>query len=186
MSHFEAVGLAIDGVRLIRPRRIADSRGYFAETWNRRGFAEAGIDATFVQDNYSYSRAIGTIRGLHYQQLPRAQGKLVRVARGAIFDVAVDLRGGSPSYRKHVSVTLSADEGSQLFLPVGFAHGFCVLSDGADFAYKLSSYYDPATEAGIAWDDPEVGVEWPISDPMLSDRDREAPSLTEITDSLPW
>jgi dTDP-4-dehydrorhamnose 3,5-epimerase len=182
MSHFEVVGLAIDAVRLIRPRRIPDARGYFAETWNQRGFAEAGIDTAFVQDNYSYSRAIGTVRGLHYQRQPRAQAKLVRVARGAIFDVAVDLRRGSPSFGKHVSVNLSAEDGSQLFLPVGFAHGFCTLEPDTEVAYKISEFYSPEHDTGILWNDPGLGIDWPLggTTPVLSDKDQKLPRLAEI------
>ena len=182
MSHFEVVRLAIDAVLLIRPRRISDARGYFAETWNRRGFAEAGIDVAFVQDNYSYSRAIGTVRGLHYQRQPKAQAKLVRVARGAIFDVAVDLRKGWPSFGKHVSVNLSAEDGSQLFLPVGFAHGFCTLEPDTEVAYKISEFYSPEHDTGILWNDPDLGIEWPVGGaiPVVSDRDRKLPRLAEI------
>ena len=182
MSHFEIAGLAIDAVRLIRPRRFPDSRGYFAETWNRLGFAEAGIDVAFVQDNYSRSRSAGTIRGLHYQRPPKAQAKLVRVSRGAIFDVAVDLRRGSPTFGKHVSVNLSAEEGSQLFLPAGFAHGFCTLEPDTEVAYKISELYSPEHDAGILWNDPDLGIEWPLEGriPVMSDRDQKLPRLAEI------
>ena len=181
-GNFEVVSLAIDAVRLIRPRRIPDSRGYFAETWNQRGFAEAGIEVVFVQDNYSYSRASGTVRGLHYQRSPRGQAKLVRVARGAIFDVAVDLRRGSPSFGEHVAVRLSAEEGSQLFLPVGFAHGFCTLEPDTEVAYKISEFYSPEHDTGILWNDPDLGIEWPLKGrtPIMSDKDQKLPRLAEI------
>jgi dTDP-4-dehydrorhamnose 3,5-epimerase len=169
---------------MIEPEVHADERGFLVETFREARWRELGIDVEFVQDTHSRS-GHGTLRGLHFQTNP-GQAKLVRCLRGRIWDVAVDLRRSSPTYGRWDGYELDDERHRQLYLPVGFAHGFCVLSEQADFAYKLSSYYDPATEAGIAWDDPEVGVEWPISAPMLSERDSSAPSLAEIADSLPW
>ena len=154
------------------------------ESYREDAWRALGVAARFVQDNQSRS-GHGILRGLHFQTEP-GQAKLVRCARGRILDVVVDLRRGSPTYGQWQGHDLDDERASQLFVPVGFAHGFCVLSEVADVAYKLSSCYDPATEAGIAWDDPEIAVEWPVSDPVLSDRDREAPQLMEVEDELPW
>ncbi len=175
---------SIAGLVLIEPEAHGDERGFLVETYRAEAWRDLGVDASFVQDNQSRSRR-GTLRGLHFQTRP-GQAKLVRCARGAIFDVAVDLRRGSPTFGRWEGYELSDRDHRQLYVPVGFAHGFCVLSDEADVAYKLSSYFDPATEAGIAWDDPDVGVEWPLAEPLLSDRDRAAPRLAEIAASLPW
>jgi dTDP-4-dehydrorhamnose 3,5-epimerase len=169
---------------LLEPEVHGDERGFLVETFSVQGWAEHGVDVDFVQDNHSRSSR-GILRGLHFQTKP-GQAKLVRCVRGRIFDVAVDLRRDSPTYRQWEGYELDDEAHRQLLVPVGFGHGFCVLSETADVHYKLSSYYDPATEAGIAWDDPEVGVEWPVSDPQLSDRDRSAPRLTEIADQLPF
>ncbi|NLD72317.1 MAG: dTDP-4-dehydrorhamnose 3,5-epimerase, partial [Chloroflexi bacterium] len=147
------------------------------ESYNQQRYAEHGIDVAFVQDNHSRS-ARGTLRGLHYQA-PPGQAKLVRVVAGEVFDVAVDIRRGSPTYGRWVGVTLSAENHRQLYVPTGFAHGFCVVSESADFLYKVTSYYAPAEERGIAWDDPALGIEWPVQDPILSDRDRHHPPLAE-------
>jgi dTDP-4-dehydrorhamnose 3,5-epimerase len=174
----------LDGLVLVEPQVHGDERGFLVETFRDSGWKELGIEVGFVQENHSRSGR-STLRGLHFQTKP-GQAKLVRCLRGGIWDVAVDLRRNSPTYRRWEGHALDDERHRQLFVPAGFAHGFCVLSELADVAYKLSSYYDPATEAGIAWDDPEVGVEWPISDPILSDRDRAAPRLAEIADSLPW
>lgn len=174
----------LDGIVLVEPQVFGDERGFLLETFSDPGWREAGIDADFVQDNHSRSRA-GILRGLHFQTSP-GQAKLVRCARGRIWDVAVDLRRDSPTYGQWDGYELDDETHRQLFVPVGFAHGFCVLSDVADVTYKLTSLYDPATEAGIAWDDPEVGVDWPISDPQISERDRTAPRLAEVADELPW
>lgn len=177
----EFTNLAIEAVKLIRPRRISDARGYFAETWNRKTFLDAGIDVDFVQDNGSYSRLAKTIRGFHFQTPPMAQSKLVRVARGSIFDVAVDLRQASPSFGRHVSAVLTALGGEQLFIPAGFAHGFCTLEPDTEVAYKISGLYSPQHDTGIAWDDPALGIEWPLEgrEPTISDRDRKLPRLAE-------
>jgi dTDP-4-dehydrorhamnose 3,5-epimerase len=179
---------SLDGVALIEPEAHGDDRGFLVETYREEVWRELGIVVeSFVQDNHSRSGR-GTLRGLHFQTAP-GQAKLVRCVRGAIFDVAVDIRSGSATFGKWEGHELSDQNHRQLFVPVGFAHGFLVLSDTADVAYKLSSYYDPATESGIAWDDPEVGVEWPLPDgmaPQLSARDREAPTLSAVAAELPW
>jgi dTDP-4-dehydrorhamnose 3,5-epimerase len=174
----------LDGVVLIESEVHGDERGFLVETFRDDGWRELGVGVEFVQENHSRSGR-GILRGLHFQTRP-GQAKLVRCIRGRIWDVAVDLRHDSPTYRRWEGYELDDELHRQLFVPAGFGHGFCVLSDQADVAYKLSSYYDPATEAGIAWDDPDVGVEWPISDPILSQRDRTAPRLAEIADTLPW
>ena len=169
---------------LLEATAHGDERGFLVESYREDVWAEHGVIGPFVQDNHSRS-AKGILRGLHFQSSP-GQAKLVRCVRGAIWDVAVDLRRDSPTYRRWEGVELSDENHRQLFVPVGFAHGFCVLSDVADVAYKLTSIYDPATEAGIRWDDPDVGVEWPVSDPQLSERDKVAPALTEVERDLPW
>jgi dTDP-4-dehydrorhamnose 3,5-epimerase len=182
----EVVSLAIDAVKLIRPQRISDPRGYFSETWNRKIFSEHGIDIDFVQDNASWSAKAGTLRGLHFQRPPRAQAKLVRAARGSVFDVAVDLRRNSPAFGRHVSAVLTAQSGDQLLIPAGFAHGFCTLEDATEVLYKTSDYYSPEHEAGVRWDDVALGIVWPLGNvaPTISERDRKLPSLNEITGSL--
>ena len=174
----------LDGLVLLEPEVHGDERGFLVETFSADGLGEPGVDVEFVQDNHSRSRR-GILRGLHFQTQP-GQAKLVRCARGRIFDVAVDLRRGSPTYGEWEGHELDDAAHRQLFVPVGFAHGFCVLSEVADVHYKLSSYYDPETEAGIAWDDPEVGVEWPLAEPQVSERDAGAPKLAEVGDSLPF
>ena len=174
----------LDGVALLEPEVFGDERGFLLESFSAAGWAELGVDVAFVQDNHSRSRE-GILRGLHFQTEP-GQAKLVRCARGRIWDVAVDLRRGSPTYGQWEGHELDDVAHRQLFVPVGFAHGFCVLSEVADVNYKVSSYYDPATEAGIAWDDPDVGVEWPVSDPQLSERDKNGPRLTDVGDELPF
>jgi dTDP-4-dehydrorhamnose 3,5-epimerase len=174
----------LDGVVLLEPEVYGDERGFLLESFSAAEWAELGVDAQFVQDNHSRSRQ-GILRGLHFQTEP-GQAKLVRCARGRIWDVAVDLRRDSPTYRQWEGHELDDIAHRQLYVPVGFAHGFCVLSDKADVNYKVSSYYDPATEAGIAWNDPDVAVEWPISDPQLSERDKNTPRLAEVADSLPF
>lgn len=173
----------IDGLVLLEPAVHGDERGFLVETFSAAAWREQGVDTEFVQDNHSRSGR-GILRGLHFQTTP-GQAKLVRCARGRIFDAAVDLRRGSPTYGEWEGHELDDEIHRQLFLPVGFAHGFCVLSDLADVNYKVSSYYDPETEQGIAWDDPDVGVEWPLSDPQTSERDRSAPRLAEIAAELP-
>jgi dTDP-4-dehydrorhamnose 3,5-epimerase len=180
----ERLETKLGGVVLLEPRVFGDERGFFVETFSREAWAELGVDAEFVQHNHSRSGK-GILRGLHFQTEP-GQAKLLRCARGAIFDVAVDLRRDSPTYGQWEGHVLDDERHRQLFVPIGFAHGFVVLSDVADVSYLVSSVYDPATEAGIAWDDPEVGVEWGVAEPVLSERDQTAPKLSEIADSLPW
>jgi len=179
-----ALETELEGLVLVEPEVFGDERGFLVETYSAPGWRELGIEVEFVQDNHSRSSG-GILRGLHFQTSP-GQAKLVRCVRGRIWDVAVDLRRDSPTYRRWDGYELDDVRHRQLYVPIGFAHGFCVLSEGADVAYKLSSLYDPATEAGIAWDDPDVGVDWPLSDPRLSDRDRNAPRLAEVADELPW
>jgi dTDP-4-dehydrorhamnose 3,5-epimerase len=180
----ERLPTELDGVALIEPEVHGDQRGFLVETWRAGIWRELGVDVDFVQHNQSRSVG-GTLRGLHFQTSP-GQAKLVRCMRGEIFDVAVDLRRDSPGFGRWEGHRLDDEKHHQLFVPAGFAHGFCVLSEEADVSYQLSSLYDPATEAGIAWDDPEVGVEWPVSEPLLSERDRGAPRLAEIAAELPW
>ena len=174
----------IPDVVLLEPEVHGDERGFLVETFSASAWGELGVGVDFVQDNHSRSRQ-GILRGLHFQTSP-GQAKLVRCVRGRIFDVAVDLRRDSPTYGRWEGHELDDERHRQVFVPLGFAHGFCVLTETADVHYKLSSYYDAATEAGIAWDDPQIGVEWPLSDPQLSDRDRSAPRLAEIADELPF
>lgn len=174
--------LAIPDVLLIVPDLHRDSRGFFLETWQAEKYAAAGIDATFVQDNHSRSGR-GTLRGLH-AQLHSPQGKLVRVSSGEVFDAAVDIRPDSPTYGKWVGALLSDTNGHQLWLPPGFAHGFCVVSENADFEYKCTTLYTPDDQVVFRWDDPAIGVEWPITEPLLSDRDRDAVPLSDWTDRL--
>jgi dTDP-4-dehydrorhamnose 3,5-epimerase len=174
--------LAIADVKLITPERVYDKRGFFSETYNRLRFAEAGVECDFVQDNHSFSSLKGVVRGLHFQVAPHAQCKLVRVARGAIFDVALDIRGRSPTYGRHVSAVLSAENWTQLWIPEGFAHGFCTLEPNTEVLYKTTAYYAPDFSHGIKWDDPALGISWPVDpkDAVLSDADRNYPRLADL------
>ena len=174
--------LALAGLIELRPRRFADDRGFFSETWNAERFAEAGIDTAFVQDNHSLSRMAGTLRGLHFQAPPFAQAKLVRVVRGSAFDVAVDLRPASPTFRRWEGVTLSAAKWNQLFIPEGFAHGFLTLEAETEVQYKASTGHNPIADRAIRFDDPAIGIDWPMAADrlVLSDRDRAAPLLADI------
>ena len=183
-DRFRRLETRMDGLVLIEPHVIADDRGFFFETFRADEYAALGIDVPFVQDNHSRSTR-GTIRALHFQLRP-GQAKLVRAARGAVWDVAVDLRRDSPTYGQYEGFELNDSNARQLFVPVGFAHGFCVTSETADVTYKVSSYYYGATERGIAFDDPGIGIDWPASEPLVSDRDRSNPTLAEIADELPW
>lgn len=169
---------ALAEVLVLTPRVFRDERGFFTESYNKRAFAEAvGADVEFVQDNHSRSTR-GVLRGLHYQLPPRAQGKLVRVAAGEIFDVAVDMRRDSDSFGRWFGTVLSAEKGNQLWIPSGFAHGFLTLSDTADVLYKASDYYDPACERSVIWDDPDIGIDWNLTgEPILSGKDAAAPPL---------
>jgi dTDP-4-dehydrorhamnose 3,5-epimerase len=185
-GNFRFRRLAIPDVVLIRPRRSGDERGYFMETFRAADFAAFGIPATFVQDNQAMSARAGTIRGLHFQKPPSAQAKLVRVLRGAIFDVAVDIRRDSPTCGKWVGATLTTEGAEQLFLPRGFAHGYCTLEPNTEIAYKCDAYYDPATEGGLYFADPDLAVDWPI-DPgqaMVSGKDRAQPRLADLAVQL--
>ncbi|MEO7383956.1 MAG: dTDP-4-dehydrorhamnose 3,5-epimerase [Novosphingobium sp.] len=165
--------------RLLLPARHGDSRGWFTESYNRCKLAELGIDEDWVQDNHSMSAARGTLRGVHFQVPPYAQAKIVRCLVGAIWDVAVDLRAGSPTYARWVGAELTAARGEQLYVPTGFGHGFLTLSENTEVAYKASNYYAPEADAGFAWDDPEMAIAWPLGDmvPSLSERDRSLPGL---------
>lgn len=174
----KATELEIAGVYLLEPKVFRDERGFFLETFHKERYREAGIDVDFVQDNLSRSTR-GVLRGLHLQN-PVAQAKLVRVPLGRVFDVAVDLRLGSPTFGKWVGRELSDENQHQLYVPVGCAHGFCVLSEVALFSYKCSDVYSPTTQFGVAYDDPEIGIEWPVSDPILSPKDRELPRLRDV------
>ena len=173
--------LSISAVKLVVPRRFSDPRGYLVETWNRRAYAEAGIDVDFVQDNASLSSLAGTLRGLHYQSPPMPQAKLVRVVRGSVFDVAVDLRRASPTFGRHVSAILTAGGGEQLFVPEGFAHGFCTLEPNTEIAYKVSGFYSREHDTGIVWNDPDIAFEWPLQgrEPILSEKDLGLPLLAQ-------
>jgi len=179
-----ALETKLDGVVLIEPRVHGDERGFFVETFSREHWRELGVDVDFVQQNHSRSSR-GTLRGIHFQTEP-GQAKLLRCARGEILDVAVDLRRGSPTYGQWEAHVLDDVSHRQLFVPIGFGHGFAVLSEVADVCYQVSSYYDPLTEAGIAWDDPDVGIDWRVTEPLLSERDKTAPKLAEITETLPF
>lgn len=168
-------------VRLIRPKRFGDARGWFMETYRRDRWTELGVEAAFVQDNHSYSRDAGVLRGLHFQAPPRAQAKLVRCVRGAIWDVAVDVRAGSPTYGRWAAATLSAENGFQLYVPEGFAHGFVTLGPDTEVEYKVSDVYAPECEGAIAWDDPDLALPWPLAEgarPTLSEKDARSPRLS--------
>ncbi len=176
--------LNIPDVRILTPKRFFDERGVFSETYNKRTLAALGIHTEFVQDNHSVSLRAGTIRGLHFQLPPFAQDKLVRVVRGRIFDVAVDIRRGSPTFGQFASVELSAEDWNQIFVPKGFAHGFCTLDEATEVVYKTSNYYAPECDRGILWSDPELGIGWPIgeADALVAERDRKYPRLRDATE----
>jgi dTDP-4-dehydrorhamnose 3,5-epimerase len=178
---FRRLETELDELVLLEPTVHGDERGFLVETFRQKTLAELGIDVSFVQDNHSRSQG-PVLRGIHMQ---RGQAKLVRCPRGRVWDVAVDLRPDSPTYRRWEGHELDGERHRQLFIPAGFGHGFCLLSDEADVIYRLSSYYDPELETGVAWDDPEIGIEWPITDPVLSDRDRDAPRLANVAAKLP-
>lgn len=183
MANFTVSSLSIAEVLLVQPRKRADNRGYFVETFSRRDFEQFGVGHEFVQDNQSFSSRPGTVRGLHFQLPPHAQSKLVRVLKGKIFDLAVDLRRGSPTFGKWCSTTLTAESGDQVFVPRGFAHGFCTLAPDVEVAYKVDDYYAPECDAGIRWNDPAIGIEWPIAatDAIMSQKDLGLPLLGEFT-----
>lgn len=173
---------ALSGVVILTPRRFGDARGWFTESWNAERMAAAGLNYDFVQDNHSFSAKAGTLRGLHYQAPPHAQDKLVRCTRGAILDVAVDVRKGSPTWAKWVSVELSAENGKQLLVPKGFLHGFVTLTEDTEVQYKCTDVYAPDCDGSVRWDDPEIGIDWRLNgrDPVLSDKDVKAPYLRDF------
>jgi dTDP-4-dehydrorhamnose 3,5-epimerase len=177
--------LEIPEVTLIEPLVFRDQRGFFLETYKRSEFAAEGIGENFVQGNHSNSSR-GILRGLHYQKNPRAQGKLIRAVSGEVYDVVVDLRRGAPTYGRWLAVTLSAQEQKMLYVPCGFAHGFCVISDVADVLYLATEEYSPDCEAGVVWNDSDLAIAWPISDPQLSARDRGWPSLRHADNNFSW
>jgi dTDP-4-dehydrorhamnose 3,5-epimerase len=178
----EIRALAIPDVKLLTPRRFPDQRGFFSETWSARRMAEVGFDIAFVQDNHSYSSKAGTIRGLHFQSPPNAQGKLVRVARGSIRDVAVDIRRGSPTYGRWVAAELSAENGAQLWIPAGFLHGFVTLEPDVDVLYKVDAFYAGDCEGAVRWDDGDLAIDWGIAsaDAVLSDKDAVAGAFRDL------
>ena len=175
--------LAIPGVTLVKPRVFSDTRGFFLETYKRSDFTGAGIPADFVQVNHSHS-LVNVLRGLHYQKNPAAQGKLVTAVRGAVFDVAVDIRQGSPTYGSWLGEVLSEENHHLLYIPPGFAHGFCVLSDRADVIYRVTAEYAPALDRGVLWNDPDLAIEWPVENPILSEKDANQPRLREADNNF--
>jgi len=179
---------ALEGVFLITPPRFGDHRGFFSESYSRQKLAYHGIDLEFVQDNHSLSREVGTVRGLHFQAPPHAQDKLVRCGRGALFDVAVDIRKGSPTYGQWVGYELSFENGRQLLVPAGFAHGFMTLQPDTEIVYKCSDYYAAETEGALLWNDPDIGIEWPLSGitPVISDKDAKAPGIAGYDSPFAW
>ncbi|PDW02259.1 dTDP-4-dehydrorhamnose 3,5-epimerase [Candidatus Viridilinea mediisalina] len=178
---FRFIATELDGVLIVEPDCFRDERGFFLETYRQADYVANGIDCTFVQDNHSQSRQ-GVLRGLHYQDMSAPMAKLVRCSHGAILDVAVDLRFGSPTFGCWIAVELSDENARQLFVPVGFGHGFLTLSPVAEVQYKCSGYYHQPAEGAVRWDDPEIGIDWPISDPTISERDRQALSLADYID----
>ncbi|MBF1685658.1 MAG: dTDP-4-dehydrorhamnose 3,5-epimerase [Selenomonas sp.] len=175
----KVIETALPGVVIIEPQVFGDARGWFMESWSAKKMEDAGIYVAFVQDNHSFSAQKGTLRGLHYQLNPMAQAKLLRASRGAIFDVAVDIRRGSPTYAQWVGVELSAENYRQLFIPRGFAHGFITLTDNVEVQYKADNLYAPDCDGNIRWDDPAIGVAWPLTPTVLSEKDANAPLLAE-------
>ncbi|WP_421905079.1 dTDP-4-dehydrorhamnose 3,5-epimerase [Mameliella sp.] len=178
---------ALPGVLILTPRRFGDARGFFSESWNRKRMAEQGIEIDFVQDNHSLSAEPGTLRGLHYQGPPHAQAKLVRCGRGRLFDVAVDIRVGSPTYGNWIGVELSAENGKQMLVPKGFLHGFVTRDPDTEVLYKCSDYYAPDSEGTVRFDDPAIGIDWGVEGPpILSEKDAKAPPLAEISSPFAW
>lgn len=173
--------LAIPDVLLITPKRHGDARGWFSETWSRKAMLAAGVDTAFVQDNQAFNARKGTLRGLHFQKAPHAQGKLVRVIRGAIYDVAVDIRQGSPTYGQWAGATLTAEAGEQIWVPRGFAHGYVTLTDDTELFYKVDGDYAPQLEGGVIWNDPDLAIAWPLDgEPVLSDKDQKLPRFRDL------
>jgi dTDP-4-dehydrorhamnose 3,5-epimerase len=177
---------ALPGVLILTPQRFGDDRGWFMETWNSARAAAAGLAIDFVQDNHSMSAAVGTLRGLHYQRPPRAQDKLVRCTRGAILDVAVDVRAGSPTFGAWIGVDLTPENGRQLLVPKGFLHGFVTRAPDTEVQYKCSDVFAPDCDGAVAWDDPQIGIDWGVADPVLSAKDRAAPRLADWTSPFVW
>ncbi|MCC1495058.1 dTDP-4-dehydrorhamnose 3,5-epimerase [Cognatishimia sp. F0-27] len=177
----------LDGVVILTPQRFGDARGFFSESWNAARMAEAGLDYGFVQDNHSLSARTGTLRGLHFQSPPHAQAKLVRCGRGRLFDVAVDIRRGSPTYGQWVGVELSAENGRQLMIPAGFLHGFVTREPETEIVYKCTDYYAPDCDGAVAWDDPDLAIDWGLEGaPVLSDKDAAAPRLKDLANPFRW
>jgi dTDP-4-dehydrorhamnose 3,5-epimerase len=172
----------IDGVLVLRPTKFGDARGFFSETFRQSALVDAGLDVQWVQDNHSFSAAKGVLRGLHFQKPPKAQGKLVRVVQGAIFDVMVDVRKSSPTYGQYFCIELSRENWTQAYIPPGFAHGFCTTEENTEVIYKVTSDYSPQDEGGLAWDDPQLAIPWPATrdNVTLSERDKKWPSLSEL------
>lgn len=171
----------LPGVVVLTPARYGDDRGFFSESWNKERLAEAGLAYDFVQDNHSISAKVGTLRGLHFQAPPHAQAKLVRCGRGALYDVAVDIRAGSPTFGKWVGVELSYENGKQLMIPEGFLHGFATRAPDTEIIYKCTDYYAPEADGAVRWDDPEIGIDWGLTgDPVLSEKDAAAPTLAAL------
>ena len=187
MNTLDVIETKLSGVKLLKPRRFGDHRGFFAETYSRKAYLEKGIAPAFVQDNHSLSVAVGTVRGLHFQTPPNAQAKLVRCGRGEIFDVAVDIRRGSPTFGQWVGYTLSAVNGAQLYIPEGFAHGFLTTEPNSEIVYKCSRYYAPDSEGALRWDDPAIGIQWPlVGEPVLSQKDAGALTLSKFSSPFTW
>ncbi len=184
----DMVSLDIPEVKILKPKKFGDERGFFSETYNRATLAGLGIDLEFVQDNHSLSVETGVLRGIHFQTPPFAQDKLVRVVSGSILDVAVDLRKDSPTFGRHVTARISADEWNQILVPVGFGHGIVTLEPNTQLIYKVSNFYSPEHDKGLRWDDPDIGIDWPFSADALtlSDKDRAQPFFKDIVDDLPF
>ncbi len=178
---------AIPDVKILTPPRHGDHRGFFSETWKRSAFTEIGLDFDFLQDNHAWSREIGVVRGLHFQTPPFAQVKLVRVTRGRVIDVAVDIRRSSPTYGRHVAIEISAENWRQVLIPIGFAHGYCTLEPDTEVLYKVTAPYAPSHDSGLAFDDPDLGIDWGVSleRAVLSDKDRKHPRLADLPPHFP-
>lgn len=176
----------LEGVVIVTPQRHGDARGFFSESWNKARMAQAGLDFDFVQDNHSLSATAGTLRGLHYQSPPHAQAKLVRCGRGALWDVAVDFRAGSPTFGKWVGVALTPENGCQLLIPAGFLHGFVTRAPDTEIIYKCTDYYAPECDGAVAWNDPDIGIDWGVEAPVLSDKDAAAPMLAAVPSPFEW
>ncbi len=184
----ELIPLELPGACIVNAKRFGDARGFFVEQYNKRTLAAHGLHFEFVQDNVSFSLKSGTVRGLHFQPPPFAQTKLVSVLRGAVLDVLVDIRTGSPTYGRHAAVELTADNGSQALVPCGFAHGFCTLEDNTVVNYKVDAYYDAASDKGMLWNDPDLGISWPIEEgqAILIERDRQQPRMRDLPKYFQW